>query len=169
MPCAEPGPQVLQGGQRVGATLLVADCALGQRMPVLAVEKVDEVDPQCLLGLMDLPVLPAPRSFLVFAESAYLVGQRLVCCFTRQKQAYPTYAVRCGVGAHQAALEQELPEPLERRFQFAHAKACPFESKDEASGAASKGRTPPTQSIPGLGRMPPNQGEGAGETPSAYR
>jgi hypothetical protein len=47
-------------------------------MPVCPPEKVDEVEPEGLFGLADLPLLAVIIAFELLAEAPYLVGEGFV-------------------------------------------------------------------------------------------
>ena len=89
-------------------------------MPVRSLEKVDEVDPQRLLGLAHLPILASAVAFQVLTEPTDLVREGLVRGRPREKSAHPAHAVWRRSLSHQPRLQQELAELLERGLDLAH-------------------------------------------------
>jgi hypothetical protein len=59
-------------------TPFVDDGAQRLRLPVAALEEVNEIDAQRVFGLTDLPVRPSVFALEGLAKCAYLVDQRLV-------------------------------------------------------------------------------------------
>jgi hypothetical protein len=103
---------LLQGGDGVYAPLIIQHGAGWLPMPLGPVQEVDEVDPQRLLGLANLPVLASPAALQSLAEPAHLVRQRLVGRRAGQELPHPAHEIRPGLLAHQLRSQQVLPEPL---------------------------------------------------------
>jgi hypothetical protein len=70
--------QLLERRERIRAAVFVDDPAHRPPLPVRALQAVDEVDPQRVLGLAHLPVLADALAFQVLAEPADLVGDGFV-------------------------------------------------------------------------------------------
>jgi hypothetical protein len=117
---SEPTTQLVERGQGTRMTPFVDDGARWLRLPVSALEKVDEVDPQRVFGLTDLPVRPSAFALEGLAECAYLVDQRLVGRRASQESANPTDAVRCGLLLDEPSRQNELTKLLKRDFELAH-------------------------------------------------
>src|SRR5206468_8899614 len=81
--------QLLERRERIRAAAFVDDAAHRPSVPVSALQEVDEVDPQRMLGLAHLPVLPDALAFQVLAEAADLVGDGFVRRRPRQEPANP--------------------------------------------------------------------------------
>ena len=96
----DAGAQQLQGGERIDAPISVNDRARRLTMPVGAIEEVDEVDAECLLRLLDLPILPT-RALEVLAGPAYSIGERFVCGRLTMELANRAHDEWCGIRAHQ--------------------------------------------------------------------
>ena len=89
----------------------------GRRCQSVRLRTFDEIDPQGAFGLAYLPVLPT-FPLQPFAESAYLIGERLVRGGACQKAAHRADAVWRGLLLYQLRSQEEFPELLERGFQF---------------------------------------------------
>ena len=76
VPSAEALPELLESGQL--RHRCVDDGTRRGTVPVGALEEVDEVEAEGVLGLVDLPLLRS-RALEVLAESAYPIDQGLVC------------------------------------------------------------------------------------------
>src|SRR5439155_26079100 len=105
---------------RIRSTVLVHDGAGRPPIPVGALEKVHEVDPERVFGLPNLPVLASGIALQALTESSHLVGQRLVRSRSRQEAAHPPYAIRRCLLLDQLRLQDEFPKLLQRRVQFPH-------------------------------------------------
>src|SRR5687767_6119526 len=76
-----------------------------------------------------------------FAESARLVGERLVGCGAGEKPANPADAVWSGSLLNQAPLQQELTELLKRWLQISHAPLLGTTERAAGTGATRSRRT----------------------------
>ena len=118
--CPKPATQLVERDQGTRVTPFVDDGARWLRLPVSALEEVDEVDPQRVFGLTNLPVRPSTFALEGLAESAYLVGQWLVGSGTSQETADPANAVRCGLLRDEPSRQDELTKLLKRGFELTH-------------------------------------------------
>ncbi len=123
--CAQAQPQLFQRRQRIGLAEFIDQRVLRPVVPVCSMEEVHEVDTKGLFSLAHLPVLAAAVPLQFVAEVARLVHERLLRGGARQEPADPAHEVRRGPLSGQLGLEQELPELLQRRLQFAHSPAVP--------------------------------------------
>lgn len=87
-------------------------------LPVGALQEVNEVDAQRVVGLTDLPFRPSTFALELFAEWAYLVGEWFVRSRTCQKSADPADAVRRGLLLDEPSRQDELTELLKRDFEL---------------------------------------------------
>jgi hypothetical protein len=78
VPSAEALPELLESGQLRHLAIGVDDGTRRRAVPVGALEEVDEVQAEGVLGLADLPLLRS-GALEVLAESAYPIDEGLVC------------------------------------------------------------------------------------------
>ena len=116
----KPVPHLVEGDQRTRVSPLVDDGARWLRLPVGPLEEVDEVDPQGVFGLTNLPVRPSTFALEGLAKCAYLVGQWLVRSGTCQETADPANAVGCSVLLDEPSRQNELAKLLERSLELTH-------------------------------------------------
>ncbi len=82
-------------------------------MPLGVLEKVHEVDAECLVRLTQLPILEPAVAFQFLTEPSHLIGDGLVGCLARQEPPHPAHEVGRRRRPNQRGVEQELAVRLQ--------------------------------------------------------
>jgi len=140
VPRAEPLRQQFEGGGRIGEAIGAAG-RLRTGLPVCPLQEVDEIDPERLLGLSDLPVWRTGL-FEVRGEAPYVILEGLVGGRAGQKPANPADAVGGGALGDEARGQEERAELLEAGVEVTHRWYLDDEGQSACQARGSRGWGP---------------------------